>query len=395
MTWPNVTINQLNRHQGTINEVERTLLFVGPVAAGSDNAGDLLALNAQSDIDTELADAAEALRENVRAAQLNAGQNWQAYALLLEEDSKPGDWLAAIEDVQDMISVEGVVAMTAFNDAGAGRTIIEAAQALRARLTATLGRWMWFILTAAGPTDIQAEPDNESGLTWPDYLAFLANLEKDIAAPGVQLVPALWGNEAGVLAGRLCDRAVTVADSPARVETGPLLGLGIGTSDLPVDGAGLELTLAHLRAMHDLRCSVPMWYPDFEGKYWSDGLTLEAKGGDYAVIEDVRVVDKASRRVRLQAISKIANRNLNSTPSSIAAHEAYFGRVLREMARSVQINGVTFPGEVKSPREGDVTIAWLTEVKVAIYLVVRPYESGKEIAVSIMLDKTLEKGAEQ
>lgn len=44
------------------------------------------------------------------------------------------------------------------------------------------------------------------------------------------------GNEPGVLAGRLCNRAVTVADSPARVKTGALLNLG--SDELPEDGTG-------------------------------------------------------------------------------------------------------------------------------------------------------------
>lgn len=74
------------------------------------------------------------------------------------------------------------------------------------------------------------------------------------------------------------------------------------------------------------------------------------------MIENVRVVDKASRRVRLRAIPKIADRSLNSTPGSIAAHETYFGKPLREMAISTQINGVEFPGEVKPPKDGDITI---------------------------------------
>lgn len=124
--------------------------------------------------------------------------------------------------------------------------------------------------------------------------------------------------------------------------------------------------------------------------YWADGRTLDVEGGDYQVIENVRVVDKASRRVRLRAIPKIADRSLNSTPGSIAAHETYFGKPLREMAIATQINGVEFPGEVKPPKDGDITITWTSNEAVQIYLVVRPYESAKEIGVSIELDTSLE-----
>lgn len=386
MTWPNVTINQLNQRQGKINEVERTVLFVGNAATGD---GDLVALNSQSDIDTALTDASEALREVVRAAKVNAGQNWQAYALLVAAGNSAATWPSAIESVQDLISVEGVVAVTQLADTSEGRTTIEAFSALRETLVSKLGRWVWFVLTASGPLTVPGS-GAKPGVTWADYLKFQSALAKDIAAHAVQLVPSLWGNEAGVLAGRLCNRSVTIADSPARVKTGAIEGLGIESSDLPVDSAGIELDLAQLRAMHDLRYSVPMWYPDYEGIYWADGLTLDVKGGDYPVIEYLRIVDKAARRVRIQAIAKIGDRSLNSTPASIASHKTYFSKTLREMSRSTQINGVTFPGEVKPPQEGDVEITWTDTETVQIYLVVRPYESPKSITVSIMLDSSLE-----
>lgn len=390
MTWPNVTINQLNQRQGKINEIERTLLYVGAADTGT---GDLVALNSQSDIDTALADASGVLRETLRAAKVNAGQNWQAYALLVEKETPADKWPAAIEEVQDIISVEGIVAVTEFADVSTGRTAIEAYSALRETLVSKLGRWVWFVLTVSGPKGLPGTGEGDDvlpGVTWTEYLKFQADLAKDIAAHGVQLVPSLWGNEAGVLGGRLCNRSVTIADSPARVKTGAILGLGIGSSDLPVDRDGIELNLAHLRAMHDLRYSVPMWYADYEGKYWSDGLTLDVKGGDYPVVEYLRIVDKAARRVRIQAIAKIADRSLNSTPSSIASHKTHFSRTMREMSRSTQITGVTFPGEVKPPRVGDVEIMWDDKNTVQIYLVVRPYGSPKSITASIMLDTSLE-----
>ena len=93
------------------------------------------------------------------------------------------------------------------------------------------------------------------------------------------------------------------------------------------------------------------------------------------------------------AIPKIADRSLNSTPGSIAAHETLFARPLRAMAKSMQINGITFPGEVKSPRKGDVVITWQDEKTVSISIVVRPYACPKTIKVGIQLDKSLEENA--
>ncbi|CNI55623.1 putative tail sheath protein [Yersinia rohdei] len=386
MTWPTVTLNQLNQRQGRINEVERTVLFIGSAAADSDNPGDLIALDSQSDIAVVLADADIYLRENVRAGQRNGGQNWQAYAIIMPVDALPGDDIQAIMSAQQLLSVEGIVCTIPITDVSAGRTKINLYASLRADLANKYGRWAWSMLTVASPTEQKESPTE---MTWSEYLAFMAELETGIAAESVQLVPALWRNEAGVLAGRLCNRSVTVADSPARVKTGALVGLGIDTADMPVDSNGVEVTLAHLRALHDLRYSVPMWYPDYEGMYWSDGRTLDVVGGDFQKIENVRVVDKVSRRVRIQAIAKIADRSMNSTPSSIAAHQTYFARTMRDMSHSMQINGETFPGEVKSPQSGAVVITWSDSETVSIYIVVRPYGSAKTIQVGIMLDESI------
>ncbi|HEN3465987.1 TPA: DUF2586 family protein [Yersinia enterocolitica] len=376
MSWPQVNIDQKNQLQGETKEIERAVLYIG---TGKVNAGKTLAVNTQTDFDVLLGPDASAVKSCANAAMLNAGQNWNGFVHVLAEPAKdeqldPLAWVAAVRAAQQVASVEGVVVVLPTDKA-----TITAAASLRAELLAKFGRWVWFVLAVDGPQD-------EEG--WPEYLARLAALQQGVAASSVQLVPRLWGNEPGVLAGRLCNRAVTIADSPARVATGPLLDMG---SDVqPVDGKGVALDLATLQALETLRYSVPMWYPDYDGMYWADGRTLDVEGGDYQVIEYLRIVDKAARRIRLQAIAKIADRSLNSTPGSIAAHKTYFSKVLREMARSTQINGITFPGEVKPPKEGDVVITWRTATKVEIYIVVRPYECPKGITVSLMLDTTLE-----
>lgn len=379
MTWPTVTINQLNQRQGRINEIERTVLFIG---SGSESA--LIAINSQSDLSVELAKAGKTLRDHVIAAQRNGGQNWQAYTIIMPEVSKTEDYITAIIDAQDIISVEGCVVLTEFKEAAAARTAINQFSALRETLISRFGRWVWFTLTLANPNALTAPA------TWEKYLTFVASVAKDIAAPAISLVPSLWGNDAGVLAGRLCRRDVTIADSPARVKTGALISLGADSADMPTDASGVDIDLATLRAMHDLRLSVPMWYPDYEGLYWSDGNTLEVKGGDYPVIEYLRIVDKAARKIRIRAIAKIADRSMNSTPASIAAHQMYFSAPLREMSRSTQIQGITFPGEIEPPKEDAIAINWTSKESVSIFMVVKPYASPKEITVGIILDATLE-----
>lgn len=378
MTWPNVNVSQINRYNGTTKDVERVVLFVG---YGKTNAGKTLALNTGSDLDKVLGADDSLLKSVVAAASNNAGQNWFAYVHVLPgpekgTDVKPDeDWMNAVKLAQNVASVEGIFLVFDTDNAAT----INRATEMRETLKASFGRFVWFALAVGGPNKDEA---------WTDYLTRLATLQDKIASPGVQLVPRLWGNEPGVLAGRLCNRSVTIADSPARVATGAVTALG--NDSLPVDGTGVEIDLAVLQALEVKRFSVPMWYHDFDGIYWSDGRTLDAEGGDYQTIENVRIVDKASRKVRLRAIPKIADRSLNSTPGSIAAHVTYFGKPLREMSKAVQINGVEYPGEVKPPKEGDIAIQWASTVKVQIFIVVRPYESAKEIAVSIELDTSLE-----
>lgn len=376
MTWPNVNVSQINRFNGTTTDVERVVLFVG---YGKTSTGKTLALNTGSDLDKVLGADDSLLKAIVSAAANNAGQNWFAYVHVMAEpaeNAKPDeDWQEAVKLAQGVASVEGVV--LAF-DTGAAATINRATE-MRTTLQANYGRFVWFLLAVGGPAEDEA---------WPDYIIRVSKLQSGIASPGVQLVPRLWGNEPGVLAGRLCNRSVTIADSPARVATGAVTALG--RDALPIDGTGAYISLAVLQALEVSRFSVPMWYHDFAGIYWSDGRTLDVEGGDYQTIENVRIVDKASRKVRLRAIPKIADRSLNSTPGSIAAHETYFGKPLREMAITSQINGVEFPGEVKPPQSGDVTIVWMSAIKVQIFILVRPYESAKEIGVSIELDTSLE-----
>lgn len=379
MTWPNVNVSQINRYNGTTTDVERVVLFVG---YGATNVGKTQALNTGSNLDTALGEADSLLKSLIAAAANNAGQNWFAYVhVLAEPDTEAdgyvpdADWMAAITAGQNVASVEGVVLAFDTKD----QATINRATEMRTTLQAKYGRFVWFTLSVRGPSSEES---------WADYLARMADLQKGIASPGVQLVPRLWGSEPGVLAGRLCNRSVTIADSPARVATGAVTALG--SDSLPIDGTGAEIDLAVLQSLETSRFSVPMWYHDFDGIYWSDGRTLDVEGGDYQTIENVRIVDKASRRVRLRAIPKIADRSLNSTPGSIAAHVTYFGKPLREMAITSQINGIEFPGEVKPPQDGDISITWASSVKVQIFIVVRPYESAKEIAVSIELDTSLE-----
>lgn len=372
MTWPIVGVNQINQLQGETNEVERCVLFVGK---GAVNVGKTLAVNTQSDFDKLLGESDSQLKSDVMAAVSNAGQNWWGFIHVLAVDAEPDAWVDAVRAAQVSCSVEGVL----LSDDVSTKATINQAIALRSELIAKYGRWVWFILAIQGMQEDEAQAD---------YLVRMSTLQDGIAEKAIQLVPRLWGNDPAVLAGRLCNRAVTIADSPARVKTGALVSLG--SDELPVDGAGDVLELATLQALEMQRFSVPMWYPDYDGFYWADGRTLDVEGGDYQSIETLRIADKAARRIRLLAIGKIADRALNSTPGSIAANQSLFMKPLREMSTAASINGVSFPGEVKPPQDGDVTIAWKSKKAVDIYIVVRTYEVPLQITINLMLDASLE-----
>lgn len=247
MTWPIVGVNQINQLQGETNEVERCVLFVGK---GAVNVGKTLAVNTQSDFDKLLGESDSQLKSDVMAAVSNAGQNWWGFIHVLAVDAEPDAWVDAVRAAQVSCSVEGVL----LSDDVSTKATINQAIALRSELIAKYGRWVWFILAIQGMQEDEAQAD---------YLVRMSTLQDGIAEKAIQLVPRLWGNDPAVLAGRLCNRAVTIADSPARVKTGALVSLG--SDELPVDGAGEVLELATLQALEMQRFSVPMWYPDYDG----------------------------------------------------------------------------------------------------------------------------------
>ncbi|MEE9692139.1 DUF2586 domain-containing protein [Aeromonas hydrophila] len=367
--WPYVQINNLNQMQGPVTEVERHLLFVGSAAS---NTGKLLSLNTQSDFDQLLGAADSELKANLQAAMANAGQNWTAAAFVLPTDM---DWKEAVRDAQKTQSFEGVVVLGQEWD----QASINAAHALNQELIAKWGRWQFMLLAVPG---IAKEQD------WSTYETELATLQEGIKAESVSLIPQLFTNLVGAYAGRLCNRSVSVADSPCRVKTGAVVGLG----NKPKDKDGVELPLATLQTLEQNRYSVPMWYPDYDGTYWADGRTLDAEGGDYQVIENLRVAYKVSRRLRIRAIARLGDRSFNSTPGSTAAAIMYFGKDLREMAKAITIGGQPFPGDITSPKDGDINIQWTDKNHVSIYVVIRTVDCPKGITVNIMLDLSLNNG---
>lgn len=366
MAQGKVTVNNLNLGQGNFPEVERKTLFIGVCATG---VGDVLSLNTQSDLDVLLGAAASDLKTQVEAARANGGENWQAYAAPIAEVD---DWREALDLAFETVSTELVAVckpIATGADLTAAYTKAEAVRTQQAR------RVIILIATPGIDADTQ---------TWAQYTTAQAALTAGISAYRVAAVPQLHGNNLGVLCGRLCNRAVSIADSPMRTETGTLLALG----DAPVDSTGQTLQSAVLTTLDANRLSVPQWYTDYPGMFWGDCNLLDEPGGDYQVIENLRIVDKAARAVRILAIKRIANRRFNDSSVSIASNKTYFMRPLREMSRGTEFAGEQFPGEIRPPADDSIKIVWPSQNAVEVYIKVRPWNSPKDITANLILDLT-------
>lgn len=303
MTFPQVQVNQIDLAQSAPNEIERHLLFISYAPPENYEPG-FYTLNTQTDLDKINSLAGD----DIRAAMMNAGQNWSAAVYFMDSDEK---WQDVVKDCQKYGSFEGIVLLEDFagwNEDESGFSLTKSAKeaaALRQELIAKHGRWTWFILPVKNPAG--------GDMTWQQYSAALTQWQTGLVADGVMLVPRLYENLPGVIAGRLCNRLVTIADTPARVLTGSLVYVGNATKDKN----GETVTADIVRALDAARYSVPVTYADFEGIYWNDGPLLAAKGSDYQSIRILRIVDKVARQVRLLAIRNIGNRSLNSTPASM------------------------------------------------------------------------------
>lgn len=370
MALGKITVNALNLAQGDFPTVEKYFLFVG---VAPNKVGELVFLNADSDLDTELGAAASDLKTQLLAARANAGENWGCVAAPVADGAL---WDAAVNKAMEAdIRVEAVVICSPI----AAATDLTAMQTKATNINTTYGRRLFFMAAAAA---IDGTPT--TGQTWAAYITAMTALTSGLKNDRVLVVPQIFADAAGILAGRLCHSGVSVADTPMRVETGAVVGRD--KTNLPKDKDGVAYNNAHAKALNDQRFSVPQLYADYPGVYWSDGQTLDAPAGDFQVIENLRVVDKAARAVRLVLISLLGNRRFNSTPIGEAWAVHQLMRPLFEMSRSFAFKGIPFPAELKNPKDGDVQIQWKTHTRVEVYLIARMFEIPKDITANIVLD---------
>lgn len=364
MALGTVSVNNLNLGQGAVTEIERYFLFIGP---GAKSVGSLIPLNTDSDLDVMLGIQPSDLKTQVTAAMANGGDRWACLAAPIAAD---GTWAAALEMAQQQgFSVEAVVITKPVTAADELSAMHDAAIAINN----TYGRRVFVMASTAGIAATQS---------WSEYLTEQKAITKDLAAPRVLVVPQLHGNDLGVLAGRLANAAVSIADSPMRVASGAVLGLG----PVPKDKDGVPLPSAIRSELDKARFSVSQTYPDYPGVFWGDGNMLDAPASDFQVVEYLRLADKAARQVRPLLILRVADRRLNNTPNSMAAAVSALMKPLRAMAKSATFAGRVFPGEIEAPKDGDIVLVWLTKTKVEVYIKIKPLNCPKDLTANIALD---------
>ena len=175
---------------------------------------------------------------------------------------------------------------------------------------------------------------------------------------------------------------MSIADTPMRVASGAVLGLG----PVPVDAEGVPLPSAIRAELDKARYSVSQTYPDYPGVYWGDGNLLDTPASDFQVIEHLRLADKAARQVRPLLIRRVGDRRLNSTPNSMAVNINALMAPLRAMAKSVTFAGQVFPGEIETPKDGDIVLVWKSKTAVEAYIKLKPHNCPKDITANIALD---------
>lgn len=366
-----VTVTQENTASGGIDGVERKSLWIG-IGGASAQAEQIHALNAKSDLDAILGAEESELKTNIKAAILNAGQNFTGYVFPLLATDPNYTWATAIEFCgapPNDIDVEIVAITTPVTSSN----LVDEFQA---------GAESVIAFSAKYSSIHVATPGIAGDETWSEYAATTKALQSGKAAKRVYLVPQLHGNNLGVVVGRLCNSSYSLGDSPMRVASGPVIGLG----PAPQDSTGKTLTMAELADLAANRFSVPQTYTGFAGTYWADHVSLDAPGGDFQVFEHLRVMDYLTRRIRVLAIQKIADRSLNKSAGSVVYHQGYFLEPILQAAKSTSINGQPKPGLVKPVQDGDMVINWKSSTEVDLHFMAAPIDSPKKINAFISLD---------
>lgn len=342
---------------GSFPDIEGVALFIGEVTTGE---GVAQAIGVNSDLDTLFG--AGNLKDTLEVARANGGPNWQAWAI---GHTGAQTWEDVVDAGLAACKPEFIVVCA---PVAAGAELL----AMQTKADTLLGqaRRVFFIAAFRGIDNTPVTGDAD----WAAYVTAAQAVTTGVAAQRVMIAPLLYGGELGAFAGRLAKEKVS--RSPMRVRSGPVSSPGAK----PSDATGAPLPFATLEALDTARYSVFQWYEGKEGVFFADANTLETTGGDFPVVEWLRVTDKAARRVRLEAVNAIADDEVENTPAGNAAFAARLAAPLRAMAGPAV-------REIKPLAKDAVTVEWTGINAATIYMTIRPMDAPKDITVAITLDK--------
>lgn len=358
-----VTVDKKNLNQAEPTAIENLFLYIGKA---TEQVGDVVRVNTQTDFYKQFGKGS--LADTLTTALLNAGSEWNAVCVGIDDSLTWGEALTIA--MKRKVSPEAIIICDPVSSTA---EIVELNNQLILNYQ-KYGRRMFGLAPTVG-----IDSANQS---WAEYTESQRLLLDNLVCEQVAIVPQLHGNNLGVLAGRLANSNVSVADSPMRVATGALVGLG----ENPVDKKGDPLEMDTLTAIDAIRLSVPQTYEEYTGWYWGDCNLLANETSDYQVIEYLRVADKACRRVYSKLVPKVGDRSINQTAESMAWLTSYLGEPLRKMAKSTTINNVIFPGDIEPPETGDIVVQWASRTQLTIYIMISPLYCPKKITASLMLD---------
>ena len=359
MALGKVTVTTGAQGPGAFPAIEGVGLFLGEASAG---LGATAPLGPGSDLATLFG--VGNLVDTLEIARANAGPRWQCFA---HGHTGAQSWSDVIDAALVACDPEFIVVCRPVSSGTELSDLQTQAETLLAQ-----ARRVFIVAAFRGIDNTPTTGD----ASWAAYFTACQTITTGIAASRVLVTPLVWGGEQGALAGRLARFASEkISRSPMRVRSGAIASAG--SKPVAANNADEALSLATLEALDGERFTVFQWYEGREGVYLADGNTLEATGGDFPVIEWLRVTDKAARRVRLVAIAAIADDEVDNTPAGNAAFATRLTAPLRQMA------GLK---ELRPLAKDAITVSWSGLNTVAIHMKVRPPSAPKDIQVSITLD---------
>lgn len=362
MTIPSVTTNEQNLGQGEIAGPEKKMIYILKGASGDINLDTLVSLDSQTDLKEVMVEGTRYF-DLMEAAQVAGGQKWKAWLYAMEDPKLFGP---VLDTYVPLYEPEGFCLIDPFLITATGAVMKTAIEAIQSQIVS-------FHNTYALECFCVLEfPDKEPANSWTQFQTKLDSAIGAVVAKDILVVPNLHKINAGAVSGRLCHSGISIADGLHRVMSGAILGL-----QEPQAG----LTGSVLKDIANARCVVPFSFANFEGVYWSKSITLDAAGGDYQALENLRVIKKIARNIRIKGIYNIGNREFNDSAESIDKNQTDFMDVLKDMAEPTPE-----VGEIRQPKPGAIKIVWTTTTKVKVYVKAQPFNSPDDIEFNLSLD---------